>query len=138
MSLWKIDLTTEDGAANAAATGGMACFVMAGLSVLGVAILAGTGIFSAAARMGVLGYGAASVLVFLAAGWRLRSGKGAFWGIAAALLLVIEIVSKLVTMSGIGFLIVNVIVLIVVVNGVRGAWALRKGGFDEDAVEVFE
>ena len=29
-------------------------------------------------------------------------------------------------------------VLVVIVNGVRGAWALRKGGFGEEAVGVFE
>lgn len=136
MSFWKIDLTTEDGALNAAATGGMACFIAAGLTVLGAAFFAGAAP-SGVERIGVLGVAAASVVVLLAGGWRLRSGKGVWWGSAAAGLLVLEILSKLITLTGLFGLVINVILLIVIVNGVRGAWALR-GGFDEDVGEVFE
>lgn len=136
MSFWKIDLTTEDGAANAAATGGMACFVAAGLTALGAVFFAGAA-GTVEERIGVLAVAGASIVIFLAAGWRLRGGKGAFWGGAAAALLVLEIISKLITLTGLFGLLINVILLIVVANGVRGAWALRKG-FDEGAAEVFE
>lgn len=136
MSFWKIDLTTEDGAANAAATGGTACFIAGGLTLLGAAFAAGT------VRMGgqapiVLGFAAASIVIYLSAGTRLREGKGVFWGGTAVALLVLEVFTKLVTLSLFGLLI-NAILLIVIANGVRGAWALRKGGFDDDTAEVFE
>lgn len=135
MSFWKIDLTTEDGAANAAATGGMASFIAAGLTVLGGALLAGAA-GAGVERVAVLAFAGVSTIIYLIAGWRLRGGKGAFWGGGAAALLLIEALTKLVMLSLFGLLI-NVILLIVIANGVRGAWALRKG-FDEDAAEVFE
>lgn len=136
MSFWKIDLTTEDGALNAAHTGGMACYIAAGLTVLGAAFFAGAAP-AGAERIGVIAVAAASVTIFLIGGWRLRNGKGVFWGGAAVALLLVEILSKLITLTGLFGLVVNVILLIVVANGVRGAWALRRG-FDEDAAEVFE
>jgi hypothetical protein len=53
-------------------------------------------------------------------------------------LLVVEIISKLVAFT-IGGIILNVVFLVMVVQGVRGAWALRSEiGFGEDDVEVFE
>jgi hypothetical protein len=136
MSFWKIDLTTEDGAVSAATTGGAACFVAAGLTVLGGILFAGAAP-NTEEQIGVLVAAGLSLIVFLVAGWRLRSGKGAFWGGAAAALLVLEIITKLITLNGVGGLIINTILLIVITNGVRGAWALRSG-FDEDAAEVFE
>ncbi|WP_423604077.1 hypothetical protein [Sphingomonas sp. MS122] len=137
MSFWKIDLTTEDGAANAAATGGMACFIAAGLTLLGAVFIFG------AVRIGVqapivLGFAAVSIVIYLVAGWRLRGGKGAFWGGAATALLVLEALSRLIALTGLFGLVINVILVIVIANGVRGAWAMRKGGFDQDAAEVFE
>ena len=127
MSFWKIDLTTEDGAANAAA----------GLTVLGGILFASTA-SNAEERIGVLVVAGLSLIVFLVAGWRLRGGKGAVWGAIAAALLALEIITKLITLSGIGGLIINVILLIVVTNGVRGAWALRKGSFDDATAGIFE
>lgn len=137
MSFWKIDLTTEDGAANAAATGGMASFIAAGLTLLGAVFIAGAMRFGGQS-IGIFGFAAVSTVIYLAAGIRLREGKGMFWGGAAMALLVLEILSKLITLTGLFGLFINVILLIVIANGVRGAWALRKGGFDDDAAGVFE
>lgn len=136
MSFWKIDLTTEDGAANAAATGGTACFIAGGLTLLGAVFVAG------AVRMGsqapiVLGLAAVSIVIYLSAGIRLRGGKGVFWGSTAVALLAVELLTKLAMLSLFGLLI-NAILLIVIVNGVRGAWALRKRGFDGATAEIFE
>jgi hypothetical protein len=126
MAFWSTDTTTEDGALSATGLGGVACFVSAGLTVLGAVMLGGLqmqgpqGIF-------VLGFAVIELLVFLIAGWRLRAGKGLVWGSIAAALLLLELVTKVaVLMINVG-LILNVILLIVTVNGVRGAWALRKG-----------
>ncbi len=137
MSFWKIDLTTEDGAANAAATGGTACFIAGGLTLLGAVFAAGTIRMMGGQAPIVLGFAAASIVIYLSAGIRLREGKGVFWGGTAVVLLVLEVLTKLVTLSLFGLLI-NAILLIVIANGVRGAWALRKGGVDDDTAEVFE
>ena len=137
MSFWKIDLTTEDGAANAAATGGAACFAAGGLTVLGGILFASTAP-NAEERIGVLVVAGLSLIVFLVAGWRLRGGKGAVWGAIAAALLALEIITKLITLSGIGGLIINLVLLILVTNGEGRAWALPKGSFDDATAEIFE
>ena len=103
MSFWKIDLTTEDGAANAAATGGTACFIAGGLTLLGAVFVAG------AVRMGsqapiVLGLAAVSIVIYLSAGIRLRGGKGVFWGSTAVALLAVELLTKLAMLSLFGLL----------------------------------
>ena len=137
MAFWSTDMTTEDGALGAAGLGGVACFVSAGLTVLGTFLLGGLDMRGPAAVF-VLGVAGVEVLVFLIAGWRLRAGKGLIWGSAAAALLLLELVTKIaVLMISVGLLL-NVILLIVTINGVRGAWALRKGLPDAEAeAEIF-
>lgn len=137
MAFWSTDMTTEDGALGAAGQGGIACFVSAVLTVIGAVFL---GALQAQGPEGifVLGFAGLELVVFLIAGWRLRAGKGVIWGSAAAALLLLELVTKLaVLMIGVG-LILNVVLLVVTVNGVRGAWALRKGIPDAEAdAEIF-
>ena len=139
MALWNIDLSTEDGALGAAQMGGAACFVGAVLGVLG-AISAG-GLLASTGQGGVaplvVGFAVLEASLFAVAGVRLRAGKGVLWGGAAVVLLVLELLVKLLAVSVIG-IIINVILLIVVINGIRGARAYHKGGFDADAdAEVF-
>jgi hypothetical protein len=137
MAFWSTDMTTEDGALGAAGQGGVACFASAVLTVIGT-VFVGALQMQGPQAMFVLGFAGVELLVFLVAGWRLRSGKGLIWGSAAAALLLLELVTKLaVLMIGIGLLL-NAILLIVTVNGVRGAWALRKGLPDAEAeAEIF-
>jgi len=139
MALWNIDLTTEDGALGAAQMGGAACLVGAVLGALGAisagGLLASTGQSEVAPL--VVGLAMLEVLLFAIAGFRLRAGKGVLWGGAAAVLLVLELLVKLLSVSVIG-IIINVILLIVVINGIRGARALHRGSFDAEAdAEVF-
>jgi apolipoprotein N-acyltransferase len=139
MSFWKVDLTTEDGAHNAAQMGGFACFVAAALSVLGLALLIGAGAYVGAVAIGAISGVAGEIAIFIIAGFRLRGGRGLVWGSVAALLLAIEIVIKLVTLTGIPGLIISVILLVATINGVRGARALGRDGLTVDeAAEVFE
>lgn len=139
MAFWNVDLTTRSGAETAADQGGLACFFVAGLTVLGALVfggLAGFDTIEGQITMATIGLQAVIALI---AGFRLRAGKGAFWGMAVAAFLVLEIVTKLVTLNGIGGLVLNVVFLIMVVQGVRGAWALRSQvPFEDDQVEVFE
>lgn len=138
MAFWDIDLTTRSGAETAADQGGLACFIVAGLTFVGALVFGGIAGFDTAEGLTTAIGVALTALIALIAGFRLRAGKGAFWGIAVALLLVVEIISKLLTFA-IGGLIFNVLFLVMVVQGLRGAWALRsQNGFEDDAVEVFE
>lgn len=139
MAFWDVDLTTRSGAETATSQGALACFITAGLTVLAAVFFGGIIGFDTLdgqIAMGVIGLQAVIALV---AGFRFRAGKGAFWGIAVAAMLVLEIINKLITLTGIGGLVINAIMLVVVVQGVRGAWALRSGaGFEDDHAEVFE
>lgn len=139
MAFWDVDLTTQDGAEGAANLGGFACFIAAGLSVLGVAMAGGLlASGDQAVMLTTVGLGAAQVLIFVIAGFRLRAGKGAVWGTVAALLLVLEIAMKLITLTGLPGLVINLILLVGIINGIRGARALRGGALSpEEAAEVF-
>lgn len=140
MAIWNIDLTTQDGAWSAAQNGGYACYVVAVLGVLGVAMGAmAVSSGGSALVIGVLAVGLAEILVFAFAGYRLQAGKGVIWGSVAAVLLVLEIVGKLITLTGLPGLVINVIVLIVLVQGIRGAAAIKSGKLNaDDAAAVFD
>ena len=138
MGLWTRDLTTRDAADGATGLASIGCFIMAGLSVpsglVALNLLNGA---RSELLAGALGAIALEFLVFLIAGFRLRIGKGLGWGIAATVILAIETLFKLVTLSPLG-LIIDGIVLVAVINGVRGAAAMRRGFVDYDAeAEVF-
>lgn len=135
---WNADLSTRAGARTAAGMGGVICFVLAGLAVLGIAVFGGLMATNDVERIAGMIFIGIEVVLFLIAGFRLRAGKGAFWGIAAALLLALEMVGKLVAVS-IGGLIFNGIMMVVLVNGIRGAFALRNDtGFDPEDTGVFD
>lgn len=139
MAFWDVDLTTRGGAETATSQGALACFITAGLTVVGALFVGGVVGFDTLEGQIVMGTVAAQGLIALVAGLRLRIGKGAFWGIVVAAMLVLEIINKLVTLTALAGLVINGIMLVMVVQGVRGAWALRSGaGFEDDHVEVFE
>jgi len=127
MALWNVDLTTEDGALGAAQMGGFACFVAAVLSLIGVAALFIMGTVGGLSTLVLAGAAVAiaEVVVFAIAGLRLRAGKGEIWGYAAAIALVIELLAKIASVSIIGIMI-DIILLIALGNGIRGARALRR------------
>lgn len=135
MAFWNIDLTTEDGALGAASNGAYACFIAAVLTAISGFIFGGlasdTIARGATAILAVLNIG-----LFVITGLRLRRGKGAFWGSVAVAWLSLEMLSKLLAVAIPG-LIISAVLLIVVINGVRGAWALRRGIVD-DAGATFE
>ena len=138
MGFFKIDLTTRYGAESAARSGSLGRFIAAGLTAL-------TGIYAFVTNPAVgdmvfaLGFGFVffpQFLLFLMAGFRLRAGKGLVLGGAAIVLLIAETVSQLVTFGFLGLLI-RLALLISLIEGVRGAWALRHDRFAEDVADVF-
>ena len=139
MAFWNVDLTTEDGAMSAAQIGGFACLVGAGLGMISTALLLGllvSGAVSSAA-MAVGAIALVEIVVFTIAGFRLRAGKCVGWGSAVAIGLALELVFKLLTVAIVGIMI-DGILLIAVITGIRGALALRRiAATPEDVAEIF-
>jgi hypothetical protein len=137
LAVWSVDLTTEDGALSAVQNGGMACFIAAGLSVLGIVVLCATHGISPVLFASLAG-AAIELAIFVVAGLRFRAGKGMVWGSVAALLIVLEIITKLVTLTGAFGIVINAALLVATINGVRGARALRRIDLSPaDAAEIF-
>lgn len=134
---WEIDLSTRAGAQSAANTGAIACFVFCGMAVLGMILLGGEAGYGTPDGIAVMIGAGLEAVVGLVAGLRLRAGKGAYWGIAVAALAAIELIAKIAALSIMGIVLVGLI-LIWVVQGIRGAFALKKEPrFEDDDVEVF-
>jgi hypothetical protein len=135
--MWDVDLTTRMGAQTAARMGGTAAFVFAVLGVLG-AVLAAAFVMrtNPPVAIGTIVGGLVEALIGLVAGFRLRLGKGMIWGGAAAALDALELITKVVSLQ-FGGLLIGGVVLVYLVNGVRGAAALRRGPFADDDAETF-
>lgn len=104
--------------------------------LLGVLVHPNAG-FGDSAVLGVLAATLLQVVILLVAGLRLRQGKGFFWGLAAAALIVVALVFNLVNGS-LGAAGLDVLLLLFLGNGLRGAHALHKGeNFEDDDIEVF-
>jgi hypothetical protein len=137
--MWDVDLTTEDGALSAAQIGGLACLIGAALAFFGATIVLGLGAGSGALKAALFDASAmlVEIVLFAVAGFRLRAGKGSVWGSVAAMALVIEIAVKLATFAIVGVLI-DTILLIGLVNGLRGVRALQRIDLrPADAAEIF-
>jgi hypothetical protein len=138
MAAWDIDLTTRAGAKTGAYQASLVCFVFAGLSMVGLLFLGGITKYSSGQISGlILGAAVLQVAVFVIAGLRLRQGKGLFWGIGAALLIVLALVGNLAN-AAIGAAGLNLLLLVFLGNGLRGALALHRGtSFEDDDIEAF-
>ena len=139
MALWNVDLSTEDGALGAAQIGSYACFVAVVLGLISTVLLVGVVMSDGrtAAAIFVAAFALIEIIVYAVAGFRLRAGKGVVWGIAAAVLLTIEVVIKIAAISFVGMMI-NGILLVGVINGIRGARAMGRIVLSaDDAGEIF-
>ncbi len=134
---WTVDLTTRAGALSAAKSGSTGAFIFCAMGVVGMlffGLKVGFTTTLGIAEIGAAGFEAAIALI---AGLRLRQGKGVIWGGVAAVLVALEGLGKVLVIS-IGGIFLSGAVLIMLVNGVRGALALKKdAGFEDDDVEVF-
>ncbi|MFM5931726.1 MAG: hypothetical protein ACKOPQ_12535 [Novosphingobium sp.] len=133
---WQVDLTTRAGAKTGAYQASIVCLLMAVLSFLGLIFLGmGAGVGSLPAT--VLLLQSAQFVLFLVAGWQLRSGKGFYLGVVALALLVLNLAGNVVS-GAIGGAILNGVLILVLGNGLRGAKALMDNrGFEDDQLDVF-
>lgn len=128
---WHVDLTTRVGATTAASMGATACFVFCGLCVLRMFLFGGIAGFGTAEGIATMGGAALEGVLGLIAGLRLRAGLGAYWGGAVAVLLTLEVLLSLVSLS-LGGAVVSGIFLVLITQGARGALALKNTKYFED------
>lgn len=134
---WQADLTTRAGADNAAHQGGLACYILAGMTGLGAIYIGFTMGFTTPEGLAIIAFALVEAALLATAGYRLRAGQGAYWGIGAAVLAIIELIGKIATVS-IGGMVIVAILAFMIIQGVRGAMALkRSGSFHADVDEVF-
>ncbi len=137
MAFWDADFTTRMGSQSATDQAALACFLLAGFRVIATLFFGGMmGIESTEGQV-VAGLTALEALVAIIAGFRFRAGKGAYWGMAVVALLALGIISALTSVA-IGGIVISTIFLVIVVQGLRGAFALRNSQFSDDEIEAFE
>ncbi len=137
MSVWNVDLTTEDGALSAIQNGTLACFIAGVLTVLGAIFIYATN-GPNPATIASMAIAAIELVIYIVAGLRFRARKGAAWGSVAAVLMVLEILAKIATFTGIAGIVINAALLMAIINGVRGARALGRVNLSAtDAAEIF-
>ncbi|WP_337661210.1 hypothetical protein [Erythrobacter sp. Alg231-14] len=137
MAFWDTDLTTRMGAETATGQAGVACFVLAGFRIVALLFFGGMVGLDNFEGLFLAGMTGLEALMAVVAGFRFRSGNGAYWGIAVAALLALSILSSLVSLA-IGGVVISAIFFVIVVQGVRGALALRNTHFDDEDLEAFE
>lgn len=126
MAFWNFDTASAAGRQAARSHGLIACAVFGAQAALGIAVLGSAGGWTSSQAIAVVVGGGLELAVAVITGLRLRQGKGAYWGIGLAVLMVLELIGKAVQASIPGLLIGGA-VLLLALNGVRGAWAARRG-----------
>lgn len=137
MAFHDIDLSSRPGAEWATHLGSIGSFGFAAITVFSLVISSGMAGFRTDEGMFIAIGGGVQLLIAGIAGMRFREGKGAFIGIAAAALLGLSLLGQVLAVSILG-IIINGVLLVCIVQGLRGAWALRKDLFPGDEVDVFE
>ena len=137
MAVWDIDLSNRAGARGASYQAALAAYVYAGMTVLGG--LFAMGMFDLATTAGKVAavQVVAQLAVAVIAGILLRDGRGAFWGLALAAFMVFNLIGGLLT-GALGGVILTGLLLLVLVNGLRGTFALRSDmRFADDDIDIF-
>ena len=139
MALWDIDLTTRVGARGAARTAATGAYLFAGATLLGALVFG-----QLLQPVGTTGRTSLNLLplvqVVLAvfAGFRLQDGKGLILGSILFVVVALSMISSALGLA-IGGVVLCGIVLVLLFQGLRGAYALHKGvGFEDDDIATFE
>jgi len=141
MSKWFPVVSNYEGALDALKAGKFACLAFAAMILLGAIILVGTGRLPSTGDSASMPT-AALFGIFVELGivlftWlRFRDGKGLVSGIAALGLFLFEIYAKVSSgTTNAGWLLMYAAILSGLVNGIRGAWAIRN--LSPEDIEVF-
>ena len=145
MALWK-EIEDYSDAQAAARSGMFGALGFAGLLVLSTVLLFAdlAGIpftrLDGGSQLVILGIMAAELGVTLLAAYRFNLGKGLIPGSITLGLFILEIVLKLVqgTIPGIIWWFAYAAIIFGLINGLRGAWALKSMHNPEEVVEAFE
>lgn len=129
------DVTVIEGAQAALDGGRFSALFAAALAALGIlAVLAGAGMKGVDGKVldqdipTILGI-AVEAVFFVWCAWRFHAGKGSFAGPVACALFGFEAMFKIISGQGnFGYALMWVAVLVGLLNGTRGAWAVRKSG----------
>jgi hypothetical protein len=143
MPIWLIGLATRESAKRAAIWGAIACFIQAARIGLGMVVQLSTSnksIDSAVAW--AVGASVVPALIVVA-GLSLKRGEGRSSGSLAVLLLAADLafytpITLPMTISTFGPLGIKVMLLLVIANGVRGAFALAHVDNDSGVREIFK
>ena len=137
MAIWSKGLATRAGAYRASKWGGIACLLQAARMTIGTIvtlIAAPKGIVYAAAYF----IGASLIPIFLAvAGARLWRGEGMVWGSVAVAAVAFDLVvyaPELNSIQAIAAVTVKVALVLLMINGVRGALAIRHVDYSNATV----
>ena len=137
MAVWDIDLSNRAGARGASYQGALAAYIYAGMTVLGGLMVSGRLDLATLAGKIAAGQIALQLTIAVVAGTLLRKGRGAFWGVALAAFMVVNMIGGLFTLAILGVILTGLL-LLVLVNGLRGTFALRgEGRFADDDIDVF-
>lgn len=138
MEIWSAGLATRVSAYRASKWGGIACLIQAARMTIGTIatlIVEPKGIVRVAAYF----VGASLIPIVLAvAGTRLLRGEGLIWGGTAAVIVAFDLVfyfPELNTVQAITAVIVKMALLVIMINGVRGALAIQNVDYSQVSVE---
>jgi hypothetical protein len=141
MAAWDVDLTTRVGARGAARTAASACFLYAGATAAGAVFRLFSGAMIQQAGSGPFGVNLlpfAVAMLAAVAGFRLQAGKGLFFGATLAVIIALELLALIASLSGLMVIALDLVVLIFLIQGLRGARALHAGkAFEDDDAEAF-
>ena len=125
MMIWNFKVTTPDGLRAAQLHGLIGCAVFGVQAVLGIALLSGAAGLTSSQSISVVVGAGIELAVAVITGLRLWQGKGAYWGMALAVLISLELIGKAVQVSVVGLLIGSA-VLVLLLSGIRGALAAKR------------
>lgn len=135
---WSIDLTTRAGARGAAHTAGTAAFAYAVATFFGAVVGSTILQTSSSTHSSINVVPIALVTLAAFAGFRLQDGKGLVIGAVLAVVVLLDLLAHVLVLQGIPGMVLCAVVLVLLIQGLRGAAALRRGtGFDDDDVGTF-
>jgi hypothetical protein len=138
MAIWSAELATRSSAKRACKWGGIFCLLQAArMTLANIVSVTAAGKYLDDAIAWLVGASLIPAL-FVVAGWRLWRSDDWTWASLAALVMLVDFALYGPYSSSVGavtMLVVRVALLVGIVNGVRGALALRR--IDRDTGRVF-